>query len=309
MAILFSDNTYRADKIFAALTTVMPHADLRQFPRVGNAADIQYAIIWRPAAASLIGLPNLRAIFTVSAGVDGIIYDHTLPPDVPIVRSVDPDLTRGMVEYAVYHTLRYHRHFHHYDADQKTRTWKQRPQIVARDRVVGIMGLGEMGRNIATSLSAMGFAVRGWSRGPKKIPNVTCFAGNDALTAFLSGVDIVINVLPLTPDTSGILNARLFKALPQGAFLINAGRGPHLVLPDLLAALDSGHIAHATLDVFDTEPLPEASALWAHPKIAITPHIASITNFAAVGQNILKYITDFERGRPLPHLVDRTRGY
>jgi glyoxylate/hydroxypyruvate reductase A len=125
----------------------------------------------------------------------------------------------------------------------------------------------------------------------------------------LSGVEIVINALPLTADTSGILNARAFKNLPRGACVINAGRGPHLVLPDLLAALESGHIAHATLDVFDTEPLPETSALWAHPKIAITPHIASITNFTAVGQNILKYIADFERGRPLPHVVDRARGY
>ena len=236
MAILFSDNTYRADKIFELLKAEMPDVDLRKFPAIGHAHDIEYAIIWRPQEGSLTNLPNLKAIFAVSAGVDGIIYDKTLP-DVPIVRSVDADLTQGMVEYLTHQVLQYHRHFHAYQKDQAQKIWKQRTQIRPQDRTIGSMGMGQMGQACADSLHTLKFNVRGWSRSVKKIPGIQSFVGKDALNDFLSGVDILVNVLPLTPETDGILNAQLFTALPRGAFLINAGRGQHLVENDLLQAL------------------------------------------------------------------------
>ncbi len=308
MAILFSDDSYRADKIFSALKSAMPEIDLRKFPDTGDPDAIDYAIIWYPKPGSLQNLPNLKAVFSVAAGVDGILRDATLP-DVPLIRSVDPGLTQGMVEYVVYHVLRYHRHQHHYDRQQREAVWKQLPQVPPQKRRIGIMGLGEMGGACAKALRFLKFDLRGWSRSAKKIDGMKTFAGDDALPAFLSETDILVNVLPLTPETHGILNAKNFAALPDGAFLIHAGRGGHMVESDLLAALESGKLTHASLDVFPTEPLPEDSLLWAHPKITLTPHIASITDFAAAARNILNNINLLKSDQPLPGTVDRRRGY
>jgi glyoxylate/hydroxypyruvate reductase A len=308
MALLFSDSSYRCDKIFTALKAAMPGVDLRKFPDVGDRDEIDYAIIWYPTAGSLQHLPKLKAIFAVSAGVDGVVNDATLP-DVPLVRSVDPGLTQGMVEYVTYHALRYHRFLHLYEKQQREKIWKHLPQHKPPNKTIGLMGLGEMGCACADTLRHLKFNLRGWSRTKKDLAGVACFHGTEQLPNFLSGVDILVNLLPLTAATRGILNRDAFNALPPGAFLINAGRGAHLNEDDLIAALDSGHLAGACLDAFPVEPLPPSSLLWEHPGITVTPHIASITDFASVSQNILSNIKDFESGKPLAGMVCRVRGY
>lgn len=308
MAILFSDNTYRGDTIYKALQAAMPQIDLRKYPDTGNADEIDYAIIWYPAPGSLKGLSNLKAIFTVSAGVDAILTDQTLP-DVPLVRSVNEGLTQGMVEHIVYNVLRFHRHHHIYDAQQREAIWKQLPQIRPQHRRIGIVGFGELGSACAEILLALKFPVAAWSRSPKDMTGVQSFAGLDTLPDFLAQTDILVNLLPLTHETSGILNKGLFAQLPKGAFLINAGRGKHMVEQDVLAALDSDQLSAAALDVFAPEPLLETSPFWLHPKVTLTPHIASITDFTAVAQSILKQIEAFEGGKDLKHIVDRGRQY
>lgn len=308
MAILFSDNSYNRDKIFALLQTNMPGVDLRLYPNTGNAEEIDYAIMFRPEPGSLQQLPNLKVIFMTSAGVDAIMHDDTLP-NVPIIRNMDTHLSNGICEYVVYHVLHYHRFFYKYQAQQAEKIWKQYPQFNAGERCVGIMGLGEMALPAARALVALGFDVRSWTNSPKQEDGVTSFYGQDQQAEFLSSCDILVNLLPLTDNTRGILNKALFEKLPKGAFVINAARGAHLNEQDVIDALDSGHLAGATLDVFPTEPLPEASPLWSHNGIKITPHIASLTNYKNIGANILKMIADIESGKTLPSSIDRTRQY
>jgi glyoxylate/hydroxypyruvate reductase len=308
MTILFSDNSYRRDKVFALLQENMPGVDLRNYPDIGNPEDIKYAIMFRPAPGSLQNLPNLKVIFMTSAGVDAIMHDDTLP-DVPIVRNTDPHLAHGIREYVVYHVLHYHRFFDRYAQQQPTQTWKQYPQLDSFTRTIGIMGLGEMGLPAAQALMALGFKVRSWSQSEKHIDGIQSFYGRDQFKEFLSGSEMLVNILPLTDQTRGILNKDLFDHLPKGAVVINIGRGPHLNEQDLIEALDSDHLSAAALDVFPVEPLPENSPLWTHPKIKITPHIASLTNYPNVTRDILNTIESFERGEQLKNIVNRTRQY
>lgn len=308
MALLFSDASYRSDKLFSLLQERMPDADLRKFPDIGNPEDIEYAIIWRPEPGSLQHLPNLKAIFATSAGVDALIHDTTLP-HVPIVRNTDPALAHGVAEYVLYHVLRLHRYFDRYEQQQTTHSWQQHPQNDPRKSVVGIMGLGEVGSAVAQVLHKMHFTVRGWSRTEKHLEGIETFAGPEQFETFLSTCRVLVNVLPLTDATAGILNTALFQKLLKGAHVINVGRGGHMVEADILAALDSGQLSGATLDVFATEPLPEDSPLWSHPQITITPHIASLTNYDNIVRNIEQQIECFEAGQPLQHVVNRERQY
>lgn len=308
MAILFSDNSYKSDKFFSLLQENMPGVDLRKYPDVGNVQDIDYAIMFRPLPGSLQNLPNLKLIFMTSAGVDAIMNDHTLP-DVPIIRNTDPHLANGMCEYALYHVLHYHRFFDRYEKQQSQKLWKQYPQFDASQRHIGIMGMGEMAQPLIKALIALGFNVYGWSNSKKDIDGVNSFHGQEQLPEFLAHSHILINILPLTDVTRGILNKELFVKLPQGAIVINIARGAHLVEQDLVEALDKGHLSAATLDVFPTEPLPEDSPLWSHPKIKITPHIASLTEYKNVCTNILALIEKFEHGEEMQNVVCRERQY
>lgn len=308
MAILFSDNSYRQDKVFSLLQENLPGIDLRKFPDVGNVDEIDYAIAFRPAPGSLQNLPNLKVIFMTSAGVDAIIHDDTLP-DVPIVRNTDPHLVHGIREYVLHSVLHYHRFFDKYAVQQSEKIWKQYPQIDAAKRSVGIMGLGEMGMPAAKALAGLGFNVRSWSRSKKQVEGIESFYGADQFTEFLSATEILINILPLTDETRGILNKDLFSKLPKDAVVINIGRGPHLNEADLIDALDSGHLRAAAIDVFPVEPLPENNPLWSHPKIKITPHIASLTEFKNIAEQIRATIFSFERGEVLQNVVDRKRQY
>jgi glyoxylate/hydroxypyruvate reductase A len=226
-----------------------------------------------------------------------------------VVRLVDPGIKEGMIEYVVYNVLRFHRRMPEYEIQQRKGLWIERRQMLPADRRVGILGLGEIGVACAEMLVRMGFDVLGWSRTKKEILNVGCFYGDEALTAFLGQSSILICLLPLTPRTEGILDRETLAALPPGAFLINVGRGAHVVESDLLAALDSGHIAGAALDVFRVEPLPRDHPFWSHPNVSVTPHVAALTLPRTAGPVIADIIRQAEAGGPIRNTVDPGQGY
>jgi glyoxylate/hydroxypyruvate reductase A len=312
MAILFNspnDETGEYQAWREPLLAADPTLDVRYWPNVGRVEDIEYALVWLPAPGDMQRYPNLKVIFNLGAGVDKLLADKTLPLHIPIVRLVDPGLTAGMTEYVLLHTLRYHRGQQEFEAQQRQRLWRQTLFPLSRNRRIGIMGLGVLGADAAAKLVALDFDVAGWSRQPKSLPRVTSHHGEQGLKAFLARTEILVCLLPLTPDTRGILNAGLLAQLPQGAFLINAARGGHLVDADLIAALDSGHIAHATLDVFHQEPLPAEHPFWVHPKITVTPHVASLTQPETAIPVVLDGIRRHKAGLPIPNTVDMKKGY
>lgn len=275
---------------------------------------VHYVASWKHPAGSLTGLPNLAAIFSLGAGVDFLFADDKLP-EVPIARVVDPDLTTRMSEYVVLHCLMYLRQQHRYMRQQQAKLWEDdRNQPAARSVRVGIMGLGELGLDAAAKLKLIGFDVAGWSRSPKSAEGLQTFSGEDGLKAFLARTDILVSLVPLTPQTRGILNAELFAGLARdgrlgGPFLINPGRGGLQVADDIVAALDAGTLKGATLDVFETEPLPVESPLWSHPGVTITPHNAAMSEPEVIASLVAAQIRRLEAGEPLLHAVDPARGY
>jgi len=294
--------------------TLAPARDIRSWPdRVGNRADVAYACAWKAPHGLLAEFSNLRIIFSLGAGVDHLMGDPHLPA-VPVVRIVDPDLTRRMTEYVVLHVLMRHRRVRLYEQQQRQRIWHEHHQPAAGEVTVGVMGLGVLGRDAAAMLHRLGFQVAGWSRTGSPLAGIETFHGAAGLDAFLARTEILVCLLPLTPATQGILNLALLQKLKRdgalgGAYLINAGRGGLQVDADILAALDQGVIAGASLDVFPTEPLPPESPLWAHPNITLTPHNAAESDPRALTANVLTQIARFERGGPLDHVIDRGRGY
>jgi glyoxylate/hydroxypyruvate reductase A len=255
----------------------------------------------------------LKAVFSLGAGVDHILSEPKLP-DVPLVRVVDPNLTMRMSEYVCLHVLMHHRQQRHLDEAQKAGVWSDRPQWAASAMRVGVMGMGELGRDAAEKLVDLGFQVNGWSNSRKQVDGVTSFAGQGELDAFLAKTDILVCLLPHTPATEGILNRDLFRKLagdgPMGApVIINAGRGKLQVEADIIASLDAGELGAATLDVFETEPLPADSPLWTHPKVTVTPHNAADSEPEALCKYILNQIKTFESGGELQNVVNKTAGY
>jgi glyoxylate/hydroxypyruvate reductase A len=298
-------------KRFAAL---LPGRALVTPEKLVDRAAVRYAIVWRHPRGLLAELPQLEAIFSLGAGVDHILSDPRLP-DVPIARVVDPDLTARMSEWVVLHCLMHLRQARRYERQQRERIWDDDDdQPAAADLRVGVLGLGELGRDAALKLAALGFQVAAWSASAKTAPGIACFDGPAGLEAMLARSDILVCLLPLTATTRGILNARLFAKLPRdgrlgGPILINAGRGGLQVEADIAAALDSSALKGASLDVFETEPLPQDSPLWRHPAVFITPHNAAMSHPDSVARAIAAQILAHERGEPLRHLVDRGRGY
>jgi glyoxylate/hydroxypyruvate reductase len=275
-----------------------------------RASDVDYALSFRPQPGLLKTLPNLKFAFSVGAGVDGFFADAEYPRHVPLIRFVDHTLSREMAQYVVMHTLIHHRQQRLFDAWQKEKKWRQTiPPRRTEDTRIGILGLGEIGTMAAERLRDLDFRMAGWSRTRKEVRGVKSFAGDAELNAFLGQSDILICLLPLTPDTRHILNAKTFAALPRGTFVMNVARGGHLVEVDLIPALDSGHLSGATLDVFETEPLPETSPLWLHPKVTVTPHVAAISDPRIAAQQIVDAIARDRAGKPLENLVDFERGY
>lgn len=314
MSILVAVQGFNADDWSAAL---MRHLPGREIVRHGEPFDrraVDYAVTWKHPAGALAGLPNLSAIFSLGAGVDHLMSDPRLP-DVPILRVVDGDLTARMSEYVVLHCLKILRQQMRYVAQQATRTWEDDDlQPAAADVRVGLMGLGVLGRDAATKLKVMGFDVAGWSRTRHDIAGLQTFAGPDELSAFLARTDILVVLLPLTPDTHGMVNGALLRGLARdgrvgGAHLINAGRGRLQKEADILACLEEGSLATATLDVFETEPLPQESPLWGHPRVTVTPHNAAMSEPDAVIRLVARQILRHEQGEPFEHVVDRANGY
>src|SRR5258708_1803809 len=276
-------------------------------------AEIHYAAVWKPAQGELAGFPNLRVIFNLGAGVDALMADKSLPK-VPLVRVAVGDLTHRMTEYVVLHVLMHHRQELYLRACQREKRWAPRFQRPASAISVGIMGLGALGSDAAKALRYLGFGVSGWSRSPKQIDGIECFHGKGQLDAFLQRTDILVCLLPLTPDTRQILNRGLFARLnrdgPLGApVLINAGRGGLQNETDLLDCLDDGTLSAASLDVFATEPLPIDSRFWTPPNVVLTPHNASDTDPDEISKYVARQIERFEAGAALENVVDPAGGY
>jgi glyoxylate/hydroxypyruvate reductase A len=282
--------------------------DFRIWPDIGNAADVHFLAAWEPPADIATRFPNLKLLFSSGAGVDQFDF-RALPPKLPIVRMVEPGIIHGMVEYVTHSVLDLHRDMPAYRRQQQQGLWQPLPVRPAAERRIGVLGLGSLGQAALQSLTRFGFDCAGWSRSRHAIDGVQCFAGADELDAFLARTDILVCLLPLTDATRGLLDAGLFDRLPRGAMLVHVGRGAQLVTEDLRAALDNGQLAEAVLDVTDPEPLPVGHALWAHPKVRITPHIASMTQPHSAAEVVLDNLQRFERGEPLVGLVDRDRGY
>lgn len=272
--------------------------------------NIAYAFSFRPPPGLLKSLPNLRIVFSVGAGVDGFLADKDFPERVPLVRLVDHTLARDMTHYIVLQTLMHHRRQRQFDALQRERKWRQSfPPRRTEDTRIGILGLGAIGAMAGERLRDLDFKIAGWSRDRKNVRGIESFAGDGELESFLAQTNILICVLPLTPQTRGILNRKTLALLPPGAFVINVARGEHVVESDLLAMIEEGHIAGAALDVFAKEPLPETSLLWRHPNVTITPHVAALSDPQASAQNVIDGIARYERGEALINVVDFARGY
>ena len=280
---------------------------------LATAGTVQAAVVANPPPGSLQGLPKLRLIQSLWAGVDRLLQDPTLPAGVPIARMVDPAMNAAMAETALWAALALHRGFFAYAQAQRLGLWQPRPQRRADGVRVLVLGLGQMGLAAARRIAQQGYPVSGWSlrpRAPSAAPQGTsCHAGADALARLLPASDIVVNLLPLTPATRGLLDARFFAALPAGAGIVNLARGAHVVDADLLRALDCGQLAHAVLDVFHAEPLPPGHAFWAHPQVTVLPHVAALTDPHSAAPVVADNLRALFDGRPLAHVVDRTRGY
>jgi glyoxylate/hydroxypyruvate reductase A len=274
---------------------------------------IRYAVVWKQKPNLLSNLPNLQAIFSIGAGVDHLFSDPGLP-DVPIVRVVAENLTQYMCEYVVWRVLDHHRQGALYRSQQARKIWHEPPQPPAGEVTVGIMGLGHLGRAAATALLALGYRVNGWTRTERPMDGVSCWHGRNGLADFLAATDILVVLLPLTPETRGIIDHALLSRLRSdnaigGAVLINAGRGKLQRDADILRALDDGTLKEASLDVFEEEPLPETSPLWEHPKLFVTPHAAATSDPAHLVPPMLAQMDALERGEPLKNTVDRRAGY
>jgi len=283
------------------------------YPDEFDPAAIDYALVWNPPAGLLAGLTNLKAIFALGAGVDQLLRQPDLP-DLPIVRVVCDDLTQRMTEWVVLQALLHHRRQRAYDRQQAEHVWRGLDQPAAADIGVGVMGLGVLGTDSALALRRLGFRVAGWSRRPSTIEGVESFHGAEGLPAFLARTEILVSLLPLTPETKGILSMPLFEQLsrthaPHLPVLINAGRGGLQVEADIVAAVRSGVLAGASLDVFAPEPLDPESPLWDLPNVTITPHVAAASDAAAIIPGIVRQIEAFEAGQPLVNVIDRASAY
>jgi glyoxylate/hydroxypyruvate reductase A len=272
-------------------------------------AGIRYCMTWKPLPGIYDRMPDLKALFVLGAGVERFLADATIPPRVQIVKMAEPGLTQAMEHYVLWQVLNHHRRFWELEAAQREARWIDQIYPAPWERKVGVMGVGTLGEAVARMLKRFGFDTRGWSRSAKAIDGVAVFAGADRIDAFLEGLEILVCLLPLTPETRGILNADIFQRLEPGAGLINVGRGAQLNEADLLTALESGQLTAASLDVFAAEPLPETHPFWRHPRIFMTPHLAADVDPQTSALAIKHQIDRCEAGQALEHVADRARGY
>ncbi len=298
------------DKIWDdAFAQAMPELEVRLWPDTGNPSEINCALLWGPPPELFDGLDTLEVIFSIGAGVDSLLSCPTLPVHLPIVRMVEPELTAGMVEFCLFHVLRFHRLMPVFEANRVERHWEELTQAPASEITVGVMGLGALGMALTRQLTALRYQVIGYRRGFGEVDGLEVFHGKVQLEAFMRRSEILVALMPSTQETRGLINSKTLSWLPPGAYVINAGRGDLINERDLVSALDEGSLAGAALDVFETEPLPQDSALWTHDKVYLTPHIASITHPPTACRYIADAISDFRQGKPWPNLVQPGRGY
>lgn len=312
MEIIFYHPTFDIPYWIAELEKQLPGARVREW-KPGDDRPADYALVWHPPVEMLQGR-NLKAVFALGAGVDSILsklreYPQMLPLSIPLFRLEDTGMGLQMQEYAVSQVLHWFRRFDDYQALKQQARWQPLDEYRREDFTIGIMGAGVLGAKVAQGLQEWGFPLRSWSRSRKAWPQVQSFAGADELNEFLRETRVLINLLPNTAETVGIINQQLLAQLPDGSYVLNLARGVHVVEDDLLAALESGKLKGAMLDVFSREPLPAASPLWAHPRVAMTPHIAAVTRPQEAITYIAGTISQLERGETVSGQVDRQRGY
>jgi glyoxylate/hydroxypyruvate reductase A len=309
VTILYYSESDPAEPWREAFARELPGIEFRVWPDPGPLENVRYALVWKPPRGFLAQFPNLKAILALGAGVDPIPADPDLPKGVPLLRLVDVGFPAQMAEYAMHAVLRFQRRMGELESLQRQARWNQLDPFFTRDIPVGVMGLGVIGSVVAQRLAAAGYAVAGWSRTAKQIKDVETFAGRENFKEFVGRSRVLVNVLPLTPHTENILDAAAFAAMPRGGYVVNMGRGAHLVDRDLIAALDSGHLEGAMLDVFREEPLPSSHPFWRHPRIVVTPHVAAPTIASEVQAQVIDNIRRLERGESPLGLVNRDRGY
>jgi glyoxylate/hydroxypyruvate reductase A len=309
MAILFKSDPEDTRGWVAELAHRLPGVEVRIWPDVGDPKDVEFCVGWAFPPGTLGGLPNLKGLQSLGAGVDHVFRDPDLPENLPIARIVDPYMTEDMTQWVMLNVLRFHKQDPAYRRLQAEGRWHELAPPSWRTRRVGVMGLGELGSHALARLRHFGYPLAGWSRTAKRINGVETFAGADGLRPFLARTDILVTLLPLTPATENLLDRRRLSWLPQGAFVINAGRGRLLVDEDLIALLDSGHLEGAALDVFRREPLEPDHAFWKHPKVVITPHVSALTRADTAAPQIAENYRRALVGEPLLHPVDRHRRY
>ena len=312
MALLFSSKNDDVKRWKNILVHELPSLDFRIWTPdgndIGDPEDIEYVLAWHPKVGAFKNFPNLKCIFSLGAGVDHLT-NKELPKKIPVVRLVDPSLTRGMSEYVLYWVIHHHRLMGEYIHSASQASWRQFPQANTQLRRIGILGLGILGLDAAKKLSTLGFDVAGWCRRPKKIDGISTFHGKAGLSKLLSRTETLICLLPLTPETKGIINSDTLNQLTSGAIIINPARGGHVIDEDLIQALDSGHISSAVLDVFNTEPLPDVHPFWKHPNIIVTPHIASLTAPETAALIVADNIRRIRAGKLPQPIVDPETGY
>ena len=302
MNILFASQIEPAERWIPLLERALPKD--RFFTESKSAIDI--GLVATPPPGALEKLNGAKLIQSLWMGVEKLLADPALPRNVPLARLIDPGMVAAMTETVLVHTLDWHRRLYRYRQQQSEARWHRFRQYMTFDHTVGLLGLGELGTDAARKLLALGFKIAGWSRRPKKLDGVESFTD---ISSVLAKSDVVVCLLPLTPQTKGILNLANLQKVKKGGGLINVARGPHVVVPDLIAALDSGHLAHAYLDVFDTEPLPADSPLWRHPRVTVTPHAAALTEPRTAVAKIAEQVERVRRGETPRNLVDFSAGY
>ncbi|MDB5804917.1 MAG: glyoxylate/hydroxypyruvate reductase [Betaproteobacteria bacterium] len=287
----------------------LPKTEVVTWQEGDRSAQCDYAVLWSPPAALIGQLSKVKAIFLAGAGVDAILKFGDALPDAPIIRLGDAGMAVQMAEYVTHAVLRYFRRFDEYEKQARRGIWAPLPQYEKKDFSVGVLGMGVLGSRALRALADFGFPLRGWSRTQKAVDGVACFSGMDSLDEFLAGTRVLVCMLPLTPETTNLLDRGRLSMLPKGAYLINVARGAHVAEPDLLTLIRSDHLAGATLDVFRNEPLPAPHPFWEEPRISMTPHISALTVREDSVRQIAAKIKALENDEPVADVVDRTRGY
>lgn len=307
MCILYKADPRRAAEWRLRLAALAPELEFRQWPDVGDPAEVNYLIAWEPPENLAERFCNLRILFSAGAGVDQFERER-LPAHTRLVRMVDDSIAASMAEYVLFAVLTLHRDLLAYREDQRARRWQPLPIVPAARRRVGVMGLGQLGQAALARLLPLGFPLSGWNRSARDLSGVACFSGHAQLDGFLGQCDILVNLLPLTEETQGLLDGALFARLPRGAGLVNVGRGAHLREADLLIALEQGQLSGAVLDVVDQEPPAPNNPLWDHPRVLLTPHIASTVQVEGGVALVVENLRRERDGESLLHLVERRQG-